>query len=302
MLFVAVLWSSSTTARAETVVAGSSDSRSLCRSVEAELSQIGIDVRTGRVGDSARRARRRAFARASVDALAVCEARPERIEVYYPDGSRLGALAFTVGISDDAESAAIEASERIRSERFVAEVAVPVPYAPPLAWLGLSVDALLSPGGVAPVALVSLEGGYRFHRHWSASLLVSVQPYMRRLDVDGSEARVRIDQFGGSLAYHPLVHPRVDLAIAGRVSATRVGVRGVADDASLSGRRDAAWAAFPVGRLTLRLSLTRQVWLRLQGEAGAVIPRVSLAAGEESFASLGTFAAQAGIGLEVHFR
>lgn len=302
LLFVAVLCSNGGTARAETVVAGSSDMAALCRNVAAELLQVGMEIRKGRGGDTARRARRRAFASPTVDALVVCDTRPERIDAYYPDGSRLGALAFTVEVSGDPDNAAVETSERVRSERFVAEVPVPVPYAPPIAWLGLSADVLISPGGVAPVALVAIEGGYRFHRRWSASLLVSVQPYVRTVDVEGSEARLRADQFGGALAFHPLVHPRVDLSLAGRVTGTRLGVRGVASDASVSGQRDAAWTAFPAGRLTLRVGVVRQVWLRVQGEVGALVPRVNLTADGESFASLGTFAAQAGFGVEVHFR
>ena len=301
-IVVALLCSSSQAVRAETVVVSDSRSQALGRAVEAELSHVGIETRRESERGSSRRARRRSFSRDSVDALLICTGRPLRIEAYYPDGSRLGALAFTITVREDSATAAVEASERVRSERFVADVPVPIPYAPPTWWLGLGGDVVFSPGGIAPLALISLDAGYRFHRHWSASVLVLLQPYIRRLRDGDLETRLRLDQFGAALSYHPLVLQRVDLALGVRATAVRVGVRGNSTDTAVTGRRDAAWVAFPAARLTIRVALARVLWLRLQGEVGALLPRVSVSTAEASFGSLGEFAAQTGLGLEVHFR
>ena len=302
-LLVMALFSMSSPAHADTRVVSDAEARTLCERARAELRQIGISATSLSDGGTTRRARRRAFSEPTVQALVACQSSPRRIEVFYPDGSRLGEEAFVVAAPDDDPSASVYVSERIRSERFVADVPKPVPYAPSLWWIGIGSDVLLSPGGVAPLAFVTLDVGYRFHRHWSLQAFASIQPYMRGLDVDGTETRLRVDQFGAALAYHPLVTKRVDLALAGRVAAARLGANGTGSDASdLEGRRDQVWLAFPAGRVSLRVALNDRLWLRMQGEVGALIPKAVVAAGDQQLGSLGPFAAQAGLGLEVDFR
>ncbi|MGB9339703.1 MAG: hypothetical protein WCB63_10710 [Polyangiales bacterium] len=303
-IFVAVLCSVSQPARAETWVVSDADSKQLCQSLQAELEQIGIDATASRIAGNPRRARRRAFANQTVDALASCQSGPSRIEVFYPDGSRLGTAAFAVSANDAAAMTTVYVSERIRSERFVADVPLPVPFAPAVWWLGVGADAVFSPGGIAPLAFVTLDVGYRFHRHWSLGGFVSIQPYMRRLDSGPLETRMRLDQLGVAIAYHPLVAERVDLAIGVRAAAARLGVNGTltAADATLQGQRDGVWLAFPAGRVSLRVELARRLWLRFRGELGALLPRAVVSAGQTELASLGVFAGQAGLALEVHFR
>ena len=301
-IFVAVLCSVSQPARAETWVVTDGQSEQLCASVHAELTQIGVGATAPRAGDL-RRARRRAFADQSVNALAACRSEPARVEVFYPDGSRLGAPAFAVGAEDETATAAVYVSERIRSERFVADVPVAVPFAPAVWWLGVGADALFSPGGVAPLAFLTIDAGYRFHRHWSFSGFVSVQPYMRRLDAGPLQTRVRLDMLGLAMAYHPVVSRRVDLALAARVAAARLGANGTSNTgAPLTGQRDSVWLAYPAGRVSLRVALAKQLWLRMQGEAGALVPRAVVSAGATELGALGIFAGQAGLALEVHFR
>ena len=248
--------------------------------------------------------RRRAFADATVQAVVACQSKPVRIEVFYPDGSRLGEEAFVVLVRDDDSNAPVYVSERIRAERFIADVPKQVPFSPSVWWLGIGSDVLLSPGGVAPLAFVTLDLGYRFHRHWSVQAFASIQPYMRRLDAGPLETSLRVDQFGAAIAYHPVVAKRVDLALAARVAATRLGANGTggATPADLEGQRDRVWLAFPAGRIALRIGLTDRIWLRAQGEVGALVPKAVVAAGTQQVGSLGPFAAQAGLGLEVHFR
>lgn len=301
-IFVAVLCSVSQLARAETWVVMDGQSEELCESVHLELTQIGVDATATRAGNL-RRARRRAFADQSVNALAACRSEPARIEVFYPDGSRLGAPAFTVSAEGEAATAAVYVSERIRSERFIADVPVPVPFAPTVWWLGVGADVLFSPGGVAPLAFVTIDAGYRFHRHWSFGGFVSVQPYMHRLDAGPLQTRVRLDMLGLAIAYHPLVSGRVDLALAARAAAARLGANGTSSaGAPLTGQRDSVWLAYPAGRVSLRVALARQLWLRMQGELGALVPRAVISAGANELGSLGELAAQAGLALEVHFR
>lgn len=303
-IFVVVLVSVSQPARAETRVVSDAETEPLCARARAELQQIGLTAVTLPASGTTRRARRRAFSDPTVQALVACHSRPTRIEVFYPDGSRLGHAAFVVTAPDDDPSAPIYVSERIRSERFVAEVPKSVPYAPPVWWLGVGSDVLFSPGAVAPLAFITLDVGYRFHRHWSLQAFASIQPYMRRVATGSAETRLRIDQFGAAMAYHPLVRPRVDLAIAARVAAARVGANGTAPEASgnLEGQRDQVWVAFPAGRVLVRVGLTDRFWLRFQGDVGALLPKAVVAAGMQTLGSLGPFAAQAGLGLEVDFR
>ena len=301
-IFVAVLCSVSQPARAETWVVTDGQSEELCASVQGELTQIGLDTAVPRAGNL-RKARRRAFADQSVNALAACRSEPARVEVFYPDGSRLGAAAFTVPAEGEAATAAVYVSERIRSERFIADVPVPVPFAPAVWWLGVGADALFSPGGIAPLAFITIDAGYRFHRHWSFSGFVSVQPYMRQLDAGPLQTRVRLDMLGLAIAYHPLVSGRVDLALAVRAAVARFGANGTSPmGAPLTGRRDSVWLAYPAGRVSLRVALAKQLWLRMQGEAGALVPRAVVSADVNELGSLGTFAGQAGLALEVHFR
>ena len=303
-LFVAVLVSVTPSTKAQTRIAFDADTEPLCERARAELEQVGIAASTLSVGDNTRRARRRAFSDTTIQALIVCQPRPARVEVFYPDGSRLGEPAFVVQVSEEDPSALVYLSERIRAERFVADVPKPVPFAPTVWWLGIGGDVLLSPGGVAPLGLITLDIGYRFHRHWSVQAFASVQPYMRRLTTGSSETRLRVDQFGAAIAYHPVVMERVDLALAARVAAARLGANGAStgpnDD--LESQSDRVWLAFPAGRLSLRVGLTDRIWLRMQGEVGAILPKALVAAGAEPIASLGAFAAQAGLALEVHFR
>lgn len=303
-LFVAVLFSVSQPAEAQTRIASDADAEPLCERARAELEQVGIAVVALSVGGNTRRARRQAFSDTTVQALIVCRSRPSRIEVFYPDGSRLGQPAFAVQVPDEDPSAPLYLSERIRAERFVADVPKPVPFTPSVWWLGFGGDLLLSPGGVAPLAAVTLDVGYRFHRHWSLQAFASIQPYMRRLASDSAEARLRLDQFGAALAYHPLVTKRVDLALAARVAAARLGANGTSATPAngLESQRDRVWLAFPAGRVSLRVGLTDRIWLRMQGEVGALLPKAVVAAGTTTFASIGAFAAQAGLALEVHFR
>ncbi len=302
-IFVAVLCSVSQPARAETWIVADEQAETLCESVQAELEQIGVVATAPRTG-SLRRARRKAFASSSVNALASCRSGPDRVEVFYPDGSRLGKAAFAISASDDAASVAVYVSERIRSERFIADAPVPAPFAPAVWWIGVGTDLLFSPGSVAPLAFITVDLGYRFHRHWSLGGFVSVQPYMRGLDAGQLEARVRLDQLGVAISYHPLVTERVDLALGARVAAARFGAYGQGNDNSgaLKGQRDAAWLAFPAGRVSLRITLAKQLSLRIQGELGALLPRALVSTGPDEIGSLGEFAAQAGLGLEVHFR
>jgi|GEM_PF-6438324 len=301
---VAILCSVSQSARAETRLVSDEDARKICEAVRAELTAVGIDAATAHIDRKTARARRRAFAGETVTALAVCRSKPNRIEVFYPDGSRQGMFAFSVPAQNDMADATVYASERIRSERYIADVPAPVPFAPALWWLGVGADTLFSPGGLAPVALISVDVGYRFHRHWSIGGFASIQPYRRSLSEGGLSIRARLDQFGGSLSYHPLVRPKVDLAISAHESAVRLGVSGTpsAANSSLQGQRDARWLAFPAGALALRIGLSPRIWLRMQGEAGALLPRTTASGGNVSFGSIGVFAARAGIGLEVHFR
>jgi len=303
-LFVAVLVSVSPSAKAQTRIASDAGVEPLCESARAELEQIGITTATLSVGGSTRRTRRRAFSDTTVQALIVCRPRPARIEVFYPDGSRLGQPAFGVQVSDEDPSAPLYLSERIRAERFVADVPKPVPFSPAVWWLGFGGDILLSPGGVAPLALIALDVGYRFHRYWSVQAFASIQPYMRRLATDATETRLRLDQFGAAIAYHPVVTERLDLALAARVAAARLGANGTstAPTNDLESQRDQVWLAFPAGRVSLRVGLTERIWLRMQGEVGAIVPKAVVAAGAGRLASLGVFAAQAGLALEVHFR
>lgn len=289
-------------ARAETLVVSDEPSTELCEVVEFELAEVGIEARTPRSGDNERRARRRASVRESVEAVASCKSEPARIDVFYPDGSRVGRLVFSVPADDDATSAAVYASERIRSERLIGDAVASGPFAPGIWWLGLGGDVLFSPGGIAPLGLISVDVGYRFHRHWSLSGFVSVQPYSQTLRAQNLETKQRLDQFGIALAYHPLVRKGVDLAIGGRASASRLGANGQTSTSGLDPQRDAAWTAFVGGRLTLRVAVHKRVWLRLQGDVGAFVPRAEIAAPSSTFGSLGEFGAQTGLGLEVHFR
>ena len=300
-MVVALLCSSSQTAQAETVLSSDSRGSAVCGTVEAELTQVGIEISTREGDETSRRARRRAFAGESVDALVVCRGR--RVEVYYPDGSPLGVQAFTVSAKDDPGGTAIDVSERIRSERFVADVPIPSPYTPRNWWLGLGADVAFSPGSIAPIPFISVDLGYRFHRRWSIEAIASIQANVRTIRLEGLETRVRLDQYGGGLSYHPLALPRVDLALGARATAVRVGVRGTsnAEEPALVGQRDAAWVAFPAAKLTMRFALTRMLWLRVQGEFGAIVPRAVVSTDSEELGSVGGFAAQTGIALEVHF-
>lgn len=303
-ILVAVLCAVSQQARAETWVVSDRKSESLCEAVRAELEQINVDTVRPRSDPNIRRARRKAFADPGVNALAACRSGPARVEVFYPDGTRLGAPAFVAEASEPAATASVYVSERIRSERFVADVPVPVPFSPPIWWLGIGADVLFSPGGVAPLAFATLDVGYRFHRRWSLSGFASVQPYMSRLDAGPFETRLRLDQFGVAMSYHPLVTERVDLSLSARVAAARFGVDGTRSDSDtpLDGQRDSAWLAFPAGRISLRVALSRGFWLRVHGELGALLPRVVVPADTTELGALGALAGQIGIGLEVHFR
>lgn len=302
VLFIVVLVLASQPARAQTRVVSDTEAEPLCERARAELEQVGIASATLSAGGTIRRARRRAFSDPRVQALVACHSKPRRLAVFYPDGSRLGATAFVVTAADGDASAPVYASERIRAERFVADVEKPIPYTPPVWWIGIGADVLFSPGGVAPLAFITLDAGYRFHRHWSLQVFSSIQPYMRRIDADSAETRIRLDQFGAALAYHPLVRPRVDLAIAVRAAAARLGARGTGTGGDLEGQRDAVWLAFPAARLLLRVGVTDRVWLRFHGDMGALLPKAVVVAGPQTLGSLGPFAAQAGMGLEVDFR
>lgn len=304
LMLVVVVCGAPPSARAETQLAAERGSGTVCEAVRAELSSIGTAVSAVVSESNERRARRRSFASDAVDALVVCRSGPDRIDVFYPDGSRLGAFAFSVLAENDAADAPVYVSERIRSERFIADVPVAIPFAPALWWIGIGADALFSPGGVAPLAFVRLDVGYRFHRHWSVEAFAAIQPYMRRLNAEGFETRLRLDQYGVGLSYHPLVRRRVDLALGVRAAAVRLGVSGTrsAEGGSLAGQRDAAWLGFPAGRLALRVGLTRMIWLKLHGEAGAILPRAVVSGGAVEFGSLGELAVQTGFAMEVHFR
>jgi hypothetical protein len=304
MVLAVVVCVAPQSASAETELTADERSHTTCEAVRTDLSSIGVDV-PAKVRDlGERRGRRRAFASDEVDALVVCRSAPNLIEVFYPDGSRLGAFAFEVSAEDDIAVAPVYVSERIRSERFIADVPVAIPFGPALWWLGLGADALFSPGGIAPLAFLRLDLGYRFHRHWSADAFASIQPYMRGLNVDGLESRLRLDQYGAGLSYHPLVRPRVDLALGARAAAVRLGVSGTpsADTGGLTAQRDAVWAAFPAGRVVLRMGLSQVVWMNIHGELGAILPRLAVSGGDAEFGSIGDFAATAGISLEAHFR
>ena len=303
-ILVAVLFSVSQTARAETVVVSDAGSENLREGAGDELEQVGIEASATQTGAAARRARRRAFASDTVHALVVCRTKPVRIDVFYPNGSRLGELAFSVPADDDPSSAAVYASERIRAERFIADVPLPSPFSPAVWWVGLGADALFSPGGIAPLAFITLDVGYRFHRNWSLGGFVSVQPYMRQLDAGPLQTRLRLDQFGVAISYHPLVMKRVDLALGARVSASRFGANGTraSTGGQLLPQKDAVWLVFPAGRMALRVGLTKHLWLRIQGELGALLPRAVVSAGLMELGSLGELAGQAGLGLEVHLR
>lgn len=301
-ILVVVLFAAAQPAKGQTRVVSDAGAELLCERARAELEQIGIVAVTMSVGLGTRSARRRAFSDPEVQALVRCQSTPPRIDVFYPDGSRLGEAAFSVSALEDDPSTPVYVSERIRSERFVADVPKPVPYAPSVWWLGIGGDALFSPGGVAPLAFITLDVGYRFHRHWSLQAFASIQPYMRRLDVNAVETRLRVDQFGAAIAYHPVVTARVDLALAARVAAARLGANGAGTSGSLEGQDDQVWLAFPAGRVLLRVGLTDRLWLRMHGDVGALLPKAVVAAGTERLGSLGPFAAQAGLGLEVDFR
>jgi hypothetical protein len=279
-------------------------SKELCEIVEFELEHVGIDTKEARRKDNIRSARRKASVRESVEAVVYCRSEPARIEVFYPDGSRAGRLVFSVPADDDATSAAVYASERIRSERLLGDAVASVPFAPGIWWMGIGGDVLFSPGGIAPLAFISFDLGYRFHRHWSFSGFASVQPYSRTLRADGLETKQRLDQFGVALAYHPLVRRHVDLALGARAAASRLGVNGQRSEAApdTDPRRDAVWTAFVAGRVTLRVAATKRLWFRLQGDVGAFVPRAEISAQSSTFGSLGEFAAQVGLGMEVHFR
>ncbi len=151
---------------------------------------------------------------------------------------------------------------------------------------------------------ITLDVGYRFHRHWSLEGFVSIQPYMRQLNAGALQTRLRLDQLGVAIAYHPVVAERVDLALGIRATATRLGVDGTRDTSApqLQGQRDSAWLAFPAVRISLRVGLTKRLWLRLQGELGALLPRAVVSAGTTPLGSLGELAAQTGLALEVHLR
>ncbi|MBT8482662.1 MAG: hypothetical protein HKP36_13850 [Myxococcales bacterium] len=303
-LLVAVLVSVSPSAKAQTRIASDAYTEPLCERARAELEQVGISATTLSVVGNTRRKRRRAFADTTVQALIVCRRKPARIEVFYPDGSRFGEPAFVVPASDEDPSALLYLSERIRAERFVADVPKPVPFTPAVWWLGFGGEVLLSPGGVAPLGLITLDVGYRFHRRWSVQAFASIQPYMRRLSTNSAESRLRIDQFGAAIAYHPVVTRRVDLSLGARVAAARLGANGTSNGANddLESQRDRVWLASPTGRVSLRVGLTDRVWLRMQGEVGAIVPKAVVAAGAEPVAALGAFTAQAGLALEAHFR
>ena len=301
-IFVVVLFVAGQPAKGQTRVVSDAEAEPLCARAQTELEQIGIVAVTMSVGLSTRGARRRAFSDREVQALVTCQSRPPRIEVFYPDGSRLGEAAFTVSVLEDGPSAPVYVSERIRSERFVADVPKPVPYAPSVWWLGIGGDALFSPGGVAPLAFITVDVGYRFHRHWSLQAFASIQPYMRALDANAAETRLRIDQFGAAIAYHPVVRARVDLAIGARAAAARLGANGTGTSGGLESQRDQVWLAFPAARVLLRVGLTDRLWLRMHGDVGALLPKAVIAAGTERLGSLGRFAAQAGLALEVDFR
>ena len=294
----------SQTAQAETLLVFDADSEELCQVVDFELSEVGIEALVPKSAGDVRRARRQASLRERIEAVVACQSEPARIEVFYPDGSRLGRFMFSVPADDDATSAAVYASERIRSERLVDGAVARATFAPALWWMGIAGDVLLSPGGIAPLAFVTVDLGYRFHRYWSFSGFASVQPYMRTLSSEGLETKQRLDQFGLSLAYHPVVSERVDLSFGVRASASRLGVNGEQGQSpsGLRAQRDAVWLAFVGGRLTLRVSLSKRLWLRIQGDVGALAPRAEVSAPASSFGSLGEFGAQTGLGLEVQFR
>jgi hypothetical protein len=304
MVFAFVVCWARPSARAETQLVADDDSSTTCEAVRVDLSSIGMDVSATVAESSERRARRRAFASDDVDALVLCRSGPNRIDIFYPDGSRLGVFAFAVSAENDMAVAPVYVSERIRSERFIADVPVAIPFAPALWWLGIGADAFFSPGGIAPLAFVRLDVGYRFHRHWSVDAFADIQPYVRGLNADGLETQLRLDQYGAGLSCHPLVRQRVDLALGVRAAAVRLGVWGTgnAQSGDLAAQRDTVWLGFPAGRLSLRVGLTRMLWLNMRGEAGAILPRVAVAGGGVDFGSVGEFAAETGISLEVHFR
>jgi len=304
MVLAVVVCGAPQSANAHTELATDESSRTTCEAVRTDLSSIGIDVPATVPDRGERRARRRAFSNEEVHALVVCRSAPDHIEVFYPDGSRLGVFAFDVSAEGDIAMAPVYVSERIRSERFIADVPVAIPFAPALWWLGLGADAFFSPGGIAPLAFVRLDLGYRFHRYWSADAFASIQPYMSGLNVDGLETRLRLDQYGAGLSYHPLVRPRVDLALGARAAAVRLGVSGTqsADAGGLTAQRDAVWAAFPAGRVVLRMGLSQVIWMNIHGELGAILPRLAVSGGGSEFGSIGDFAATTGISLEAHFR
>jgi len=291
-------------ASAETELATDEDSRTTCEAVWVDLSSIGIDVPATVPDLGERRARRRAFASDEVDALVVCRSGPDRIEVFYPDGSRLGVFAFEVSAEDDIAVAPVYVSERIRSERFIADVPVAIPFAPALWWLGIGADAFFSPGGIAPLAFLRLDLGYRFHRHGSVDVFVAIQPYMRSLNADGLETQLRLDQYGAGLSYHPLVRPRVDLALGARAAAVRLGASGTESNQTgdLTAQRDAVWSAYPAGRVALRIGLSEMIWMNIHGEVGAILPKVAVSGGDADFGAIGKFAASTGLSLEAQFR
>jgi hypothetical protein len=97
---------------------------------------------------------------------------------------------------------------------------------------------------------------------------------------------------------------RVDLALGARVSAARFGANGTSASTAdqLQPRKDAVWLAYPAGRMAIRVALTKLLWLRIQGELGALLPRAVVSTGLMELGSLGVLAGQAGIALEVHLR
>ena len=304
MVFACVVCCHRPSAHAETRLVAEDDSSTTCEALQVDLSSIGMDVSATVAESNERRARRRAFASDEVDALALCRSGPNRIDVFYPDGSRSGVFAFAVSAENDTAVAPVYVSERIRSERFIADVPVAIPFAPALWWLGIGADAFFSPGGIAPLAFVRLDVGYRFHRHWSVDAFAAIQPYMRGLNADGLETQLRLDQYGAGLSYHPLVRRRVDLSLGVRAAAVRLGVSGTGSNqnGNLAAQRDAVWLGFPAGSVSLRIGLTRRLWMNIRGEVGAILPRVAVSGDTVDFGSVGEFAAETGISLEVHFR
>ena len=126
VIVVVVVFAAGQPPKAQPRVVSDSEAEPLCQRARADLDQIGIVTVTMSKGPHTRSARRRAFADPAVQALVACQSKPLRIEVFYPDGSRLGDAAFVVPVLENDPSASVYVSERIRSERFVADVPKPV--------------------------------------------------------------------------------------------------------------------------------------------------------------------------------